>query len=137
MKVRFAGWALLVTVLLSACAAGPKSVPNETLTRYGAAGVWMLTESHGQPVTIDLRLGFPSHNIIWAEGPCNSFSGLVTAPYPWFAIGPMKQSGRSCALLDAERAYMTQLTLMTQAKVLGNALILSNQRGDKMMFRRL
>ena len=128
----------LAVVALAGCiVAGNRTIPNETLTRYGGAGVWRLVESNGQEVSIDLRVGFPHGNIIWMEGPCNSFSGLVGAPYPWFSVTDLKQTGRRCALLDAERAYMAQIDSMTQSEVSGNVLLLSNELGQQMSFDRI
>ena len=44
---------------------------------------------------------------------------------------------RACPDLAAENAYFTALQSMTLSEVLGNVLILSNDAGDEMVFRKV
>jgi heat shock protein HslJ len=69
------------------------------------------------------------------QGPCNAFSASQTAPYPWFATGPLAATKRACPDLSAESAYFTALQEMTQVEILDDTMLLSNDAGREMLFK--
>ena len=124
--------ALILTVLLAATSCSG----DETLRAYGAADkVWVLTALDGQPFASRATITFPEAGKIAGQAPCNHFSGAMTAPYPWFETGPLAATKMACPELDAEIAFFTALTEMTQAEVLGNTMILSTEDGREMLFK--
>ena len=58
-------------------------------------------------------------------------------PYPWIKIENIAATKRACPDLAAESAYFTSLQAMTLSEVLGDVLILSNDEGDEMVFRKV
>lgn len=120
---------LIAATLLSTCDS------DETLAAYGEGDVtWQLQSLDGQPFTAEATLAFPAEGQITGRGPCNSFSGSQTKPYPWFGAGPLRSTRRACPELAAEQAYLAALRAMTLAEVQGNTLILSNDQGREMVF---
>jgi heat shock protein HslJ len=111
--------------------------PDETLAGFAdPATVWTLTEIDGSPVSAPTSLQFPEPGRIAGHAPCNRFSGTVTAPYPWFATGPLAATRRACPDLAAEGAFFAALGEMTESEVSGPVLILRNSElGREMVFR--
>lgn len=123
------GAGLLGLALLAACAG------DETVTAYGAAGpLWSLTEMDGAPPPAPLTLSFETPGEIAGQAPCNAFSAQITAPYPWFALGPVAMTKRGCPDLAAEARLMARLSAMTLAEASGPLLILRNDAGARMVF---
>lgn len=109
---------------------------DETLTAYGAGDfVWQLAEVNGVPYQPTATIDFTTLGTISGQGPCNSYSASQTAPYPWFAPGPIRATRRACPDLEAETAFFGALAKMTLAEVLGPVLILSNDAGDQLVFQ--
>lgn len=125
------GLILLSTlVLLSACR------KDETLTAYGAADeIWRLVEMDGLSTPYTATLRFPEPGVIAGEAPCNSFTGAMTVPYPWFEATRIVATRRACPDLSSEAAYLAALSDMTLSEVLGDTLILSTPEGRKMLFK--
>lgn len=120
---------LIALALLSACA-------DETVTGYGGAGTWLLTELNGGAYPARLTLTLTEGDIS-GEAPCNRFSAIQTAPYPWFAASPITSTRRACPELPAEQAALTTLGQMTAAEAFGDRLLLSNpSTGAEMLFTR-
>ena len=69
------------------------------------------------------------------EAPCNAWSATQSAPYPWFALGPIATTRRACPELAAEQTFLTTLAAMTLAEAQGPVLILSSDEGLEMVFR--
>ncbi|WP_323765059.1 META domain-containing protein [Marinovum sp.] len=108
---------------------------DETLAAYGAAEAsWRLDRLDGAPFTARATLSFPAEGVIAGQGPCNSFSGQQTEPYPWFGTGPLRTTRRACPELAAEQAFLAALRAMSLAEVQGDTLILSNDAGREMIF---
>jgi len=110
---------------------------DEGLTGY-APGRWHLVQNGGadpsaatQAITLDLS----TRGLISGRGPCNAYSAPQTAPYPWFAPGPVTSTHRACPGLAAEQAYLAALSQMSLAEVSGPVLILSNDAGETLEFR--
>ncbi len=109
---------------------------DETVRAYGASDrVWVLSELGGQPFSARATLQFPEQGVISGRGPCNGFSGQMDVPYPWFKAGPLRATKRACAALAEETRYFRALAQMSTIEVLGEVMILSNDAGDKMVFK--
>lgn len=120
---------LAALALLAACA-------DETVTGYGGAGTWTLTELNGGPYPAQFTLTLTAGDIT-GRAPCNSFSARQTAPYPWFTPGPIAVTRTACPDLPAEQAALTTLSQMTAAEAFGDRLLLSNPSiGADMLFSR-
>ena len=121
--------ALLLLPLLATCPG------DETLTAYGASQkTWVLTEVNGSPAPATLQLTFPEPGMLVGTAPCNTFRAAVTAPYPWFAIGPILSTRRSCPQLANEAAFFKLLAAMELAETLGDTMLLSNSAGSVLVF---
>ena len=77
---------------------------------------------------------FPAAGVVLGEGPCNSFSGRQTLPYPWLSIENIVSTRRACPDLSVESEYFMALGQMTLAEVAGDTLILSTAEGREMVF---
>ncbi|WP_424832654.1 META domain-containing protein [Ruegeria sp.] len=109
---------------------------DETVAAYGAADqTWVLQEIDGQPYGASALLRFPDEGKIAGNAPCNSYSGTLNAPYPWFEITDLAATRAACAGLEAEGVYFAALLSMTQSEVSGDVLILRNEDGHEMIFK--
>ena len=121
---------LLATFCLLGCTG------DETVAGYGAADrVWVLEELDGTPFAARATLLFPETGKIAGEAPCNRYSGVMTAPYPWFGATQVVSTKMACPDLDAETKFFNALSDMTLSEVLGNVMILSNDAGREMVFK--
>jgi heat shock protein HslJ len=121
----------LVTLLVSACQ------KDETISRYvDPASVWQLAELDGKPFNIRATITFPGEGRIAGQAPCNRYSGTQTSPYPWFHAGPLIATKMACPDLMAENVFFEALADMTLSEAVPDALILSNDAGRAMVFRR-
>lgn len=121
---------LVLPMLLATCAA------DETISGYAdPAAVYVVQSIDGTPFAAQATLSFPSEGRIAGRGPCNSYSGSQTAPYPWFAAGPLRSTKRACADLAQEQAFFAALGRMTLSEVSGPVLILSNDNGGEIVLR--
>ncbi|MFY2825278.1 META domain-containing protein [Ruegeria sp. MALMAid1280] len=108
---------------------------DETVAAYGAADrTWALQEIDGQPYEASALLRFPETGKIEGNAPCNSYSGTLNAPYPWFEVTDLTATRAACAGLEAEGFYFAALMTMTQSEVSGDVLILRNDDGHEMVF---
>lgn len=109
---------------------------NETAARYGAANhVWQLRDLDGVAFPATATLRFPAPGKISGSGPCNSYSGAMTAPYPWFEVGDLVATEQACADLGFENAFFDALQEMAEIEVSGRVLILRNTDGQSMVFQ--
>ncbi len=109
---------------------------DESVAAYGAADrTWTLQEIDGQPFVASATISFPEAGQIAGRAPCNSFSGTLDAPYPWFEITDLAATRAACPDLEAEGAYFAALMAMTQSEVSGDVLILRNEDGHEMLFK--
>ncbi|EEE38172.1 hypothetical protein RKLH11_2013 [Rhodobacteraceae bacterium KLH11] len=109
---------------------------DETVAAYGAADqAWALQEIDGQPFEASALLRFPEEGRIEGNAPCNTYSGILNAPYPWFGITDLAATRAACAGLEAEGVYFAALMTMTQSEVSGDVLILRNEDGHEMVFK--
>jgi heat shock protein HslJ len=123
--------ALLVAFFgLSQCKA------DESVAGYGAADrVWVLTEIDGAPFTARATLTFPERGQVAGQAPCNTYSGVMVTPYPWFDLGQVAATRMACPDLKAEARFFETLTEMTLSEVSGDVLILSTPDGRQMVFK--
>ena len=116
---------------LTACAG------DETISGYAdRSAIYALTEIDGAVFGATATISFPEEGHIAGSGPCNRYSGTQSAPYPWFEPGPLASTRWACPDLEAERAFFDALSAMTLAEVNGDVLILSDEAGREMVFRR-
>ena len=116
----------------------PHCTGDETLAAYGGADTtWVLQEIDGQPVHANASLIFPSPGTLSGAGPCNSYHGRQSTPYPWFKARQISATERACPHLATEEHYFKALTEMTLSEIAGGTLILSNTEGREMVFQAL
>ncbi len=109
---------------------------DESVAAYGAAEqIWVLVEIDGQPLSGTTTLLFPETGRIEGQAPCNSYGGVLNAPYPWFEVTELSATERACPDLEAEGTYFAALMAMTQSEVSGDVLILRNDDGHEMVFK--
>ncbi len=70
------------------------------------------------------------------KGPATTFRASQSAPYPWFAPGPIAATRRACPDLEAESRFFAALSEMTLIEAQGDTVILTNEAGREMVFRR-
>ena len=108
---------------------------DETISGYADPdATYRLIEIEGAPFVARATMRFPEAGRLEGEAPCNRWSAEQTAPYPWFAPGPIAVTRRACPDLETESAFLTALAGMTLAEVQGPVLILSNENGGEMVF---
>lgn len=109
---------------------------DETVAAYGAAGHdWQLQRIDDKPFKAKAILTFPEPGRIAGQAPCNSYSGTLDAPYPWFDITGLSATEMACPELEAEGTFFAALLAMTQAEVSGSVLILRNDDGHELLFK--
>ena len=120
---------LAALLLLGACA-------DETISGYAAPeATYALETLGGDPFPARATIAFPEEGTAQGEAPCNAWSATQSAPYPWFALGPIAATRRACPDLAAEQTFLTTLAAMTLAEAQGPVLILSSDEGLEMVFR--
>jgi heat shock protein HslJ len=125
--------ALAALALLAACG-------DETISTVAdREATYVLTAIDGAPFPARATIRFPAPDRIAGEGPCNSYTGAQSAPYPWFEPGPLAATRRACADAEATRAeaaFFRALSLMRQADLTGDVLRLTDTgRRTIMVFR--
>ncbi len=119
----------LTLFLLAACRG------DETIAAYGAANIkWQLAEIDGQPFVATATLHFLEPGRIAGIAPCNSYSAVLDAPYPWFDAQHLSVTRMACDDQATENQFLQALQDMTLSEVSGNTLILSNVAGREMLF---
>lgn len=119
----------LSILCLAACKA------DETVTAYGAADItWRLVEIDNRPFPAQVNLSFPKPGRLQGRTPCNSFTGIMDAPYPWFDLQDLSVTEIACDDLKPGIEYLRALQDMTLSEVSGETLILSNVAGREMVF---
>ena len=109
---------------------------DETVARYGAADhVWTLTEIDGTPFTARATLTFPERGKVAGQAPCNSYTGVMVTPYPWFDLGQVAATRMACPDMASEAMFFETIGQMTLAEVSGDVLILSTPEGRQMVFK--
>ena len=126
------GWIVAVTLL----GAGLVQCRDETVSGYlQGEAVFELTEMAGEPAPSSVTIDLSESGQVAGQGPCNRYSALQTAPYPWFELGPIQATRAACPALREEQRYFELLAKMTLAEISGPVLILSVPGGESLVFR--
>lgn len=120
---------VLILTVLAACGA------DETISAFGGGDDYVLIELNGTPVATEITLNISDNGQISGQGPCNRYSADQSAPYPWFAIGPIISTRMACPDLPLEADYFSTLESMTIAEVAGPVLILSNDSNEMLVYQ--
>ena len=116
----------------------PNCAGDETISGYAdTTATYALSDIAGTAFIARAAIRFPTEGRIEGQGPCNAFSAAQTVPYPWFDAGAIMATRRACPDLPAETEFFAALSEMTLAEVQGDVLILSNEDGREMTFRRI
>lgn len=108
---------------------------DETVRAYGGAErTWTLKEINSTDFESIATLTFPEEGRIAGRAPCNSYSGEMRVPYPWFDAEALAVTRRACPDLADEGAFFDALRAASQSEVAGDTLILSNIDGLQMVF---
>lgn len=111
------------------------SFPDETLRRYGAADrTWELTTLNGTAFAPKATITFPERNRVAGQGPCNRYFSSNTTPYPWFELGPIVATRRSCPDTQEEQAFFQALEAAQTAIIEGDRLTLSTDDMPTLVF---
>lgn len=112
-----------------------KDRADETLAGFAPTGsVYVLEEWAGNKELPHLTLHFERPGRISGKAPCNTFSGLITAPYPWFDLEDLEITKVACPSLSVEIALLSELRRMTIAEVSGDIIMLSSDQGITLTF---
>lgn len=121
---------LLLLIGLSFCQG------DETVSGYSANDVtWELEDLHGDNFQGDATIVFPEEGKVTGKAPCNNYFATQTAPYPWFTLEDIGVTRMMCDDMDLEATFFTALNEMTIVEVVGDTLILTNDKGGEMVFR--
>lgn len=108
---------------------------DETVTGYGGAGQWTLSDMNGAQ-TSGMSMTLTADGTIRAAGPCAILRARQTAPYPWFRLQDKEQAERACAGRAGDQAFFAELGQATLVEVTGDVLILSDPDGLELVFSR-
>ena len=123
---------LALAIALGLMATGPE---GESLAGYAEPGTYRLEFVDGAPFAAEATIRFEGSRLI-GQGPCNTFSAQIAAPYPWFAIGPIRATRMACPDLAAEQVLLDSLREMELAETVGSVILLTGQGKSSMEFRR-
>lgn len=120
---------MALPLALAACAG------DETISAFvDKNATYRLVEIDGEPFDAPATVSFPKKGVISGQAPCNSFSGDLAAPYPWFELGIMRATRSVCGQIDAEKAFFKALAAMTLIEASGDFLILRDDNEREMVF---
>jgi heat shock protein HslJ len=110
---------------------------DETISGYvDPDTIWMLTDLNGHSPKSEITLTFPEQGKIAGRAPCNRYFGPQTKPLPWFETGPIASTKMACPNLDEESQYFQTLEKSTLAEVSKTTLILSDDAGPLLTYKR-
>lgn len=111
---------------------------DETLAGYAERHVaYHLVEQAGQdnvPSTIFRITGRKQFSV---TTPCGSFAGRFTAPLPWIEIPEPNHTPAPCEETAAVALVIGDLTKATLAEIAGDVIMLSDDAGPILTFRRM
>lgn len=109
---------------------------DETISGYvDRDAIWHLQELDGVEFPAQASVQFPETGQVTGSGPCNRYSAIQTAPYPWISVEAVAATKRACPDLQQEQQFFEMLQSMSLAEVSGDALLLSDDTGRQMLFR--
>ena len=100
----------------------------------GVDTVWTLTELNGTPFPATATLVFDAEGRFSGQAPCNRYSSGTAVPPPAFQAEPILSTRMACPDLDAETAYFLALSSMTEVRIAGDVMTLTNPHGDALTF---
>ncbi len=123
---------LLLTLLLTACAALAMETNKQTATLPGSA--WQVINFAGQaplanhPITIE----FDNEGNIAGDGSCNRFGGSCKIEGDKIEVGPLRSTRRACEpdIMQQEQKFLALLTAATAWSMDGDVLILTAPDGE-------
>ncbi len=109
---------------------------DETLSGYiGDFSKFQLVTIDGRSFGASAILDLSETGKVSGSAPCNSYSAIQTAPYPWFDVGPILTTRKACPDLEEETAFLNALATVTLAEVSARTLLLSNTDGLELLFQ--
>ena len=123
---RFAALAFLLTT----CG------PDETISGFAdPEASYRLVSMDGNSFLPSITIQFPEAGRVIGAGPCNTYDADQNVPYPWFELGSIASTRRTCPDLEAETAYFAALGEMEFAEIFDGTLLLTNGTGREMVFQ--
>lgn len=100
--------------------------------------IWQLTAMNEAPVDVNVNvtITFPEEGKIAGQAPCNRYFGSQTAPLPWFEVKGMGSTKMACQHMELEGQYFALLQKMTTAEITGDTLVLRNDTGDTLVYKK-
>ena len=110
--------------------------PDETLTAYAQGKTTFTLKSiNGAMITEHSTIDISVAGRVSGKAACNTYHAAQTAPYPWFAIGPIAANKMACPALEIEALFLETIANMSLAEISGDTLILSDSNGQEMIFQ--
>lgn len=107
---------------------------DETLTGYANSGAYTLISINDAPAPYSATLILGENGSFSGQAPCNTYSGTITVPYPWFATTAIAATRMACPDLALESKYFSALSVMTLSETSGPILTLSNDDNQSLTF---
>jgi heat shock protein HslJ len=119
---------------VSACVSAPAGADGGGGSWANVDTDWRLVEMDGAPfpAKATLRIGAAA---VLGKGPCNSYRGSRKGDYPALEIAQIAATRMTCPDLALESAYLTRLGGMTEGRIDGDRLILSDGKGGSLVFQ--
>ena len=130
--------ALLIPFLLSACViqTGPVEPEEDTDTTPEVA-IYQLVELYGRPFLPNANVRFESDDRLAGDSPCNLWTSNQVARYPGFDVENLIATKRVCDDMSEETAFFSALSTANRQSLSNGVLILTDDRGRRMVFREL
>jgi len=127
----------MIWLILHLLLYGPAGFRDETLAAYAERDVaYRLEPAEDAPAVGTLTLRFPKVRSVEVRTHCASYHAALTVPYPWFRTARWQVADRHCDPGSQDLLFRDALRRMTLAEILGDTLILSNDIGEALIFRR-
>ena len=122
---------LIALFILTTCFKD-ETVSGQTDSR----AIWQLTAMNETPIDINVTITFPEEGKIAGQAPCNRYFGNQTVPFPWFEVSGLGSTRMACQNMELEGQYFALLQKMTTAEIVEDTLVLRNDAGDTLMFKK-
>ena len=124
-----------IAIAAFALAACVPDKTDETVSGYTKPDAeYHLVTLNGVEFTQEATIQFPEEGKVTGRGPCNGYSATQNTYYPWFELGPILASRRTCPEQSAESVFFLSLRHMSFAEVSGDILLLTGEGGREMTF---
>lgn len=108
----------------------PGMTMSQTLTDID----WTLLAIDGVVIDAPASLRLSPSGEITGKAPCNGYGARNSAVLPALAVGPIRATKMACDKLAEEQAFFDALGQMTEVRLEGGHLVLSNADGRTMEF---